>query len=140
MEENFCLKFPGGSMTATFYIHTPSIAEQHRANMAATLAHRIEVAQRNNDVHLLEQLKREQRELENATPYRTASGLLQKLGHLWQDVMKAMAQADLLKVEEVVDRDGEVWWYAHDPKTGKALWAQSEAEVIKWIEDNHLGH
>jgi hypothetical protein len=126
-------------MTATFYLHTPSIAEQHRANMAATLAHRIEIAQRNHNTQLLEQLKREQRELERATPYRPARGLLDKLNHLWQNVQQAIAQAELLKVEEVVDRDGIVWWYAHDPKTGKTLWAENEAEVVKWIEDNNLG-
>lgn len=128
-------------MNSLSYSHSPSpaIARQHLNNMSASLAHRIEVARANDDHNLLLQLKQEQQLLQESdyiAGSRTKFGGLQQF---WQQIITAMQNADKLHVEQIVDESGEKWWYAHDPRTDKTLWADTQAEVVKWIEDNNLG-
>lgn len=107
--------------------------------MSASLARRIEVARTNNNHALLSQLQKERQILEEAG---YATGSRSKLGGLQQffrQVVTAMQNADKLHVEKIVNESGETWWYAHDPRTDKTLWSDTQSEVVKWIEDNNLG-
>ncbi|MGB3491772.1 MAG: hypothetical protein WBA57_03520 [Elainellaceae cyanobacterium] len=127
-------------MNSTLYSHSLShgIAQQHFNNISASLAHRIEVARANNDRDLLSQLQQEQNLLES--PYGVGSTTkAHGLKKFWQQVVTAIQNADQLTVEKIVDESGETWWYAHDPRTAKTLWADTQTEIVKWIEDNNLG-
>lgn len=128
-------------MTTVLHKHSPAIAKQHLKNIVSSLEHRIEVARENHDSRLLELLLKEKAQLESF-PGQWASvprTLINTLGHLWHQIQQAIENADRLHVEKIVDEAGNVWWYAHDPHTGKALWAETQSEVVKWIEDNDLG-
>lgn len=127
-------------MDSILYSHSSSsaIAQQHLNNISASLAHRLEVARANNDYDLLWQLQQEQNRLNSlhrAGSNTKAHGLKQ----FWKQVVAAIQNADQLNVEKIVDESGETWWYAHDPRTNKTLWAESQSEIVKWIEDNNLG-
>lgn len=131
-------------MTSILHSHpsSPAIAQQHLNNMSASLAHRIEIARANNDQQLLTQLQYEQKQLESLQSPRSFSGTssyLNRFRRFWKQVVVAIQNADKLHVEKHEDVSGEVWWYAHDPRSNKTLWANSEAEIVKWIEDNNLG-
>ena len=129
-------------MTAALYTHSPEIANQHLTNMATSLDHRIDVARANNDSRLLELLLKERAELEPVPGQwvNAPKNIIEKLRFLWKKVMHAVEHSNNLNVEKIVDVSGNVWWYAHDPRTGKTLWAESEPEIVKWIEDNNLGN
>jgi len=133
-------------MTSVLYNnHSQAIAkqlsQQHLKNMIASLDHRIAVARANQDSRLMELLLQEKRQLESWSGdwAITPKNLIQKFRFLWQQIGRAIANGEALHVEKIVEASGEVWWYAHDPRTGKTLWAESEPEVVKWIEDNNLG-
>ena len=35
------------------------------------------------------------------------------------------------------DAEGNLWWHAYDPITGRSLYDASEAEIRVWIEQRH---
>ncbi|MFE4107874.1 hypothetical protein [Almyronema epifaneia] len=112
---------------------------QHQANIAAALAHRIEVAQANRDSRLLSLLEREKQQLEawsHSTP-RLHGG--QRIQQWLQAIRQQWRQRSQLQVKLTQDADGNRWWYAHDPRTGKTLYAESAADVMCWIEEHRLG-
>lgn len=129
-------------MTAALDNHLPAIAKQHLTNMATSLDHRIDVARTNNDYRLLELLLKEKDQLESLPGHwlDAPKNIGERLRFLWKKIVQTFENADKLNVEKIVDISGNVWWYAHDPRTGKALWAESEPEIVKWIEDNDLGN
>ena len=106
--------------------------QQHQTNMATALAHRIAVAQANGDRSLLTLLEQERQQLaawQQPSPRQSWIYALQQ----W---FKGRSR---LQVEQAQDARGNYWWYAHDPNTGKTLYAESAGEVVNWIEQNRLG-
>ncbi|WP_448564005.1 hypothetical protein [Trichothermofontia sp.] len=134
-------------MDHAFYAtKTPNIdlIQKHRDNIAASLAHRLEVARANQNVGLVAQLEQEWQQLQYdyrlPTLVRTpCPSLWATCQQLWLDLKTAIVQSTQLSVDRWVTDAGEVWWQAHDPQTGKALYTDSEAEVVQWIEDHGLG-
>ena len=129
-------------MTAALDNHLPAIVRQHLTNMAASLDHRIDVARANNDYRLLELLLKEKDQLESFPDHwmNAPKNIVERFQFLWKKVVQSFENVGKLNVEKIVDVSGNVWWYAHDPRTGKTLWAESEPEIVKWIEDNELGN
>ncbi|MEM9447797.1 MAG: hypothetical protein AAGA75_04610 [Cyanobacteria bacterium P01_E01_bin.6] len=128
-------------MATALYTHSPAIAKQHVSNMAASLERRIEVARANNDNPLLELLLQEKAELDSLPGQwvYAPQDIFGRVKSFWKQMMQSIENANKLHVEKIVDGSGNTWWYAHDPRTGKTQWAESESEVVKWIEDNNLG-
>jgi hypothetical protein len=112
--------------------------------MNASLAHRLEIARASQNEHLVALLEREQQQLGvelnrlNGLRVNGLPSLVQGVSQRWQEWMEAIATHSQLSVERV-SADGEIFWYAYDPQTGKALYAESESEVLDWIEKNGLG-
>jgi|GEM_PF-410306 len=134
-------------MAHAFYASTPlniEITQKHLDNMVASLAHRLEVARANQNFGLVAQLEQERQQLQrqyrlSVRAHTPRPSLLAIGQRLWSDLKTAIAQSTQLSVDRWVTDAGEVWWQAHDPQTGKALYTDSEADVVQWIEDNGLG-
>ncbi|HEY9646986.1 MAG TPA: hypothetical protein V6C88_11480 [Chroococcidiopsis sp.] len=127
-------------MTHALRINGSEITAKHRENIAASLAHRLEVARAANNDYLVALLEREQQQLKgSAAASSILLNLANKLTMLWQECKEAIAQSSQLSVEKVADETGAIWWRAYDPRTGKTLYADNESEVISWIEANHIG-
>lgn len=107
--------------------------------MNASLAHRLEVAKASQNDYLVALLEREQRQLGVERTRVKGSSLIGWLSQRWNDFVEAIANSSKLSVERI-SADGAIFWYAYDPQTGKALYAESESEVLDWIEKNGLGH
>jgi hypothetical protein len=126
-------------MANVFRVEDSEILARHRANIKASLAHRLEVARANRNEHLVALLEREQRQIGVEPGYANgALSLVQWLRQKWNELMQAIAKSSQLSVERV-SANGTIFWYAYDPETGKALYAESETEVLDWIEKNNLG-
>ncbi|HEY9879882.1 MAG TPA: hypothetical protein V6D29_15615 [Leptolyngbyaceae cyanobacterium] len=115
--------------------------EKHCANLSANLARRIYVAKSQRNESLVALLEQEKRQIEQTwRQSSTASTALQKLKAFWVDLQNSLANQFQLQVEQVCDEAGRLWWYAFDPRSGKTLYAESESDVIQWIEENRIGH
>lgn len=59
----------------------------------------------------------------------------QFLVHLWQElVRKILVNSQELQVWQKVDRYGNKYWQAYDPRTGKSFTSGSETDISMWIE------
>jgi len=121
--------------------HTDSSPEQllytHRTNLLARLEQRIAAAQARHDQRLLALLEQERQQLQISWTPSTGSNPLVRF---WQWLKQTLLSSPQLQVTSLRDNTGQLWWYAFDPRTGKTLYAESDTEVIQWIEDNRLGH
>lgn len=130
-------------MANTLHIHDADLLSQHQANIIASLSHRLEVARATHNTQLIALLEQEQRQLRAQGIFGKAGGLTDltyRIRQWWAGVINAIENSSKLSVERIVDETGSVWWYAFDPCTGKTLYAETEAEVMQWIEENQLGH
>lgn len=126
-------------MTTVLRVNPTDLEAKHRANIAASLARRLEAARAAQNTHLVAMLEQEQKQLLKQPTLFDWATLRSQIRQLWQTWRDAIERQSQLSVERVVDRSGVIWWHAYDPQTGKALYAESESEVMQWIEDNHLG-
>lgn len=116
------------------------IYHQHYANLLSRLAQRMELARSRDDRHLLSLLEQEQRQLETEWSIQRAIAPRQNgLKALWSRFKAALDNSSKLHVERLTGSGDATWWYAYDPCSGKALYAETESDVVKWIEDNRLG-
>lgn len=126
-------------MANVFRVQDSEILARHQANINASLAHRLEVARASRNECLVALLEREQQQLGvERNRGNGLSALVWRLSQWWHEWMEAIAIHSQLSVEQV-SVNGAIFWYAYDPQTGKALYAESESEVLDWIEQNHLG-
>lgn len=126
-------------MANVLWVNDSNVETQHQANIAASLAHRLEVARATRNTQLVVLLEQEQRQLQAQSRPSRLSNLFSSLNQRWHNLILAIENSSKLSVERVVDEAGSIWWYAHDPATGKTLYAETEADVLQWIEDNRLG-
>lgn len=114
--------------------------ETHHRNLLLNLSRRIAIAKASGSTTLISLLESERSQIESDWEQPLNTGLGQRLGRRWQQLQDFLASRVQLQVEHVQDQAGRSWWYAFDPRSGKALYAETENEVICWIEDNRLGH
>lgn len=127
-------------MLNTMQVKDSGLSMIHQANIAASLAHRLEVAQANRNTKLVALLEQEQRQLSRGvSSVSSLPSLGNGLKRFWEGVLQRIERSSQLSVQQVWDEAGNAWWHAYDPRTGKTLYADSESEVIHWIEENHLG-
>ncbi|MBD2103346.1 hypothetical protein H6F94_21025 [Leptolyngbya sp. FACHB-261] len=63
--------------------------------------------------------------------------LFQGFQEFWQYLLRAIMNRSELQIWQGLDRFGNVCWHIYDPKTGRSLQADSEAEVRTWIEQQY---
>lgn len=49
-------------------------------------------------------------------------------------LVKVLAQPYELKIEQIIDRKGNISWEVYDPTSQRTLWFYSEAEVRSWLD------
>ncbi len=122
----------------------------HQLNILAVLKHRIRVAELQQNVQLLKLLEQEKNGIiplsirfnpssQSVSQIESLFARFKLLRHGLIDfinktmVNKAVAKTEL-QVKKLYDREGNEWWYAYDPKSGKSVYADSDLEMCRWIE------
>lgn len=114
--------------------------ETHHRNLLLNLNRRIEIAKTSSNAALVSLLEAERNQIERAWTQPLTANWGQLIRQRWQQLQAYLAGRVQLQVEYVQDEAGQNWWYAFDPRSGKVLYAETENEVICWIEDNRLGN
>lgn len=129
-------------MASTLRFNSTDLISKHKENIAASLAHRLEVARNAHNTQLVLQLEQEHQVLLKDSKPALASALA-TIGQRIQTTLaawsEAIAQPQGLSVDKIADDSGNIWWRAYDHRTGKTLYAEAEWEVIAWIEENSAG-
>ncbi len=125
-------------MATTLHFNLNEVDAQHQAAIAASLTRRLEVAKAAQNFHLVALLEQEQQQLGLAKKHH-GSDLVTQIKQVWNSWMDAIAHHSMLSIDQIMSDSGTVLWRAYDPRTGKTLYAESESEVVQWIEDNDLG-
>jgi len=125
-------------MATALHFNLDEIDARHQASIAASLNRRLEVARATQNFQLIALLEQEQQQL-GLAPKQHGSALIAKIKQVWNSWMDAIAHHSMLSIDQIMSESGTVLWRAHDPRTGKTLYAESECEIVQWIEDNNLG-
>jgi YD repeat-containing protein len=56
---------------------------------------------------------------------------LSKIGNLF---VSSLEKSEEIRIRQRVDRNGQVWWYAYNPRTKRSGVFDSESEVRAWLE------
>ena len=126
-------------MATALQVNLSQISAQHQATIAASLARRLAVAKVAQNTQLVTLLEQEQQQLDHKRRPLALLTLAEQVKQAWHSWLEALDRHSQLSVKQVVGESGLTFWYAYDPQTGKSLYAESSSEVVKWIEDNHLG-
>lgn len=126
-------------MTSTINPNVSQTFAKHQDNMMAALARRIEAAQAVNDLQLMKLLEQERQQIAPTTaPHRDRRSLSSRLKAFKQRVAEVLFGGTELQVYQY-EQGSDQWWYAFDPQTGECVYADSEAELRLWIEQNYQG-
>ncbi len=68
----------------------------------------------------------------------TLKSFVDQLKKLQKSLVEAFAHRNELQVRQFVN-GSDMMWYAFDPTTGQCVYADSEAELRLWIEQNYQG-
>ncbi|MBW4519247.1 MAG: hypothetical protein KME16_06040 [Scytolyngbya sp. HA4215-MV1] len=112
---------------------------RHRDNLLASLSRRLEIARAAKNAQLIELLEQEKRQLATDKTLPQAS---KPLSVWFNGFVKKLVQtiAGSAELEAFQFKNGsDLWWYAFDPRTGRCIYADSEAELRLWIETNYQG-
>ena len=102
--------------------------------MMTSLAHRLEAARVASNLPLIEQLEQERLQITDTV----ASGRRPWWQVLQENLAEALFGSTELKVHEFTN-GSDRWWYAIDPRTGRYVYADSDAELRLWIRENYRG-
>lgn len=114
-------------------VHSPPQEQersQHQANIAKTLNHRTHTAHLQQDLQLLQLLQKEQQQLDDSISPQSLRP--------WQWVKTLIAKRTRVSIEKIQAASGAVAWRVHDPRTGRSRYAENSAEIVAWLEANHL--
>lgn len=114
------------------------LAAKHQANIAASLAHRLDRARAARNFQLLTLLEQEQQLIQSQST-QTACKPVQWSKAVLARLMNAIANSSTVSLEAITSDSGSVIWRAYDPTTGKTRYAETEAEVIDWLEAQRSG-
>lgn len=114
--------------------HQSEVSARHRANIAASLAHRLAQARAARNFQLLSLLEQEQQQLNQRQPTQTNLSTLTQWGKaVWNRLVNATA-SPAVSIQAKTGDSGAVIWRAYNPTTGETRYAETEAEVIDWVE------
>ncbi len=127
-------------MTSRVFDQQFDLEAAHYASMIASLERRLDVARQRNDQRLIDLLEQERRQL-NAGNQQGAliAGAIAWVKNLWQQMTQSINDATALQVWQSDDQQGNRWWFAYDPTTGRSTCTDSESEMRIWIEQNYQG-
>lgn len=60
-----------------------------------------------------------------------------KFQAIWQHFMLALICSNQLQIWQKIDRFGNSYWQAYDPKSGNSTFLGTEAEMRMWIEQSY---
>ncbi len=131
---------PGNNaMANALHTNDPELLAIHRANMMASLAHRLDVAKKANNLQLIALLEQERQELiAESSPFKALRSLVSWFKTVGENLQKATAKRSGLEVSKV-ELNGDCWWYAFDPQTGRSVYADSDEELLLWVKTNYQG-
>lgn len=124
-------------MANVLHTNDSQIWHKHQENITASLNHRLEVAKATQNTTLVELLEREQKEISGDAADHPFSSWSHNLTTLWHDLVTLVTGDARLQVWQSVDERGDRWWCAYNPQTGQSVYADSEAEMRLWIEQNY---
>lgn len=104
----------------------------------ASLARRLEIARATHNSQLVQLLEQEKQQFTTSVPLPKDQPRLNWLKAFRQNIAKMMARHSELQVCQFVN-GSDRWWYAIDPQTGDCVYADSEAELRLWIQQNYRG-
>lgn len=110
----------------------PELSARHQANITASLAHRLEKARTERNNQLVALLEQEQIQIETQESVASSTAIAPSQT-LWQRLIGKFSQSSAISVERIVD-SGSVFWRAYNPITGETRYAETESEIIDWIE------
>ncbi len=67
---------------------------------------------------------------------RSKPTLQMRLENIWY-LIKSLTALPELRVWHTYDNEGNSWWSAHDPKTGRSIRQISEEQMRVWIEQRY---
>lgn len=73
-------------------------------------------------------------EAETISAENSYAKAVSRLGEFLQRVVNALFYSPELQIWQKNDRNGNVYWYAHDPITGRIVCKYSENDMRIWIE------
>ena len=125
-------------MTTTLLSNHSELLAKHQANITASLARRLDRARAAQNTQLLALLEQEQQQLGGIAPNQRMSGLTRWFAVIWHRLSEAIAHRSELSIEKLMS-DGVIYWRAYNPTTNETRYAETEAEIIDWIEANNRG-
>ena len=105
--------------------------------MMDSVAHRLEAAKAAQNFQLVELLEQERRQISNSVS-TARSPRKNWLRSLKQKFAEFAFGGTELRVCRFAN-GSDLWWYAIDPQTGRYVYADSEAELRLWIQQNYQG-
>lgn len=111
---------------------------RHQDSIMASLAHRLQVARAANNARLVALLEQEKQQVTSVRSPDVAPSPKSWWLTTVQRIRQVMSGGVSLQVCEVVD-GSDRWWVASDPRSGQVVYADSEAEMRLWIEENYQG-
>lgn len=123
-------------MAHSLHVTGSKLFARHHDNMLASLSRRLEIARATNNMHLVELLEQERKQI--ATEVNQSRSLMDWFAALQKRIQMAIARRSELQVSHLVSGRDE-WWYAFNPQTGQYVYADSEAELRLWIKENYQG-
>lgn len=125
----------------------PELVTKHQANIAASLAHRLDRARATRNFQLLTLLEQEQQLIQSqppqtVKPIQWGKAVLARLMNAMPADLACpfgLANSSTVSLEAITSDSGSVIWRAYDPTTGETRYAETEAEVIDWLEAQRSG-
>ena len=112
---------------------------RHQDSMMASLTRRLEAARVAQNFQLVELLEQEKQQLSKTALSRSLPVRSNWLQSLNQRVAEILFGGTTLQVNRFAN-GSDLWWYAIDPQTGRYVYADSEAELRLWIQQNYQGN
>ncbi len=124
-------------MANTIHANASQVFNRHYDSMMASLVRRKEVAKAANDFQLVKLLKQEEQQVAFQASKRNEPRANAWLNAFRQSVAALFGSSEL-QVHQFANGTDR-WWYTFDPRTGRCVYADSEAELRLWIEENYQG-
>jgi hypothetical protein len=124
-------------MASTLYNAQSQVIRNHRDAIKGSLAHRLEVAEANNNPQLVKLLEQESLEV-LGQPLRREQQKHPRYALLktWRNAIAHALQTNTQPRIYEYTCGADHWWYTVDPRTGKWLSADSEAELQILLQNN----
>jgi hypothetical protein len=126
-------------MTNALLTNQSELIARHQANIAASLAHRLDHARATQNAQLLALLEQEKQQLRQNESLQPAFSPIRWGRGFWNRLTEALFQPSQVSIEPMVGSSGAIIWRGFDPRTGETRYAETEGELIDWVEAKVYG-